>query len=259
MRIFLTLGFFLAALARSTAQVAVEVVLEQDQFLRDKSLPIKVRVTNRSGQTLRLGTEKNWLTFSIESRDGFIVAKLGETAVEGEFSIESSQAATRQLDLMPYFDLSRPGRYTLTANIHIAQWNEDVASRPKTFDIVRGNQIWDQEFGMPATEGTPEVRKYSLQQANNLKQPKLYVRLTDLSDNKVFRVFPLGRLLSFSRPEAQVDRKSNLHVLFQTGARSFSYSIVSPDGQLLATVDKGKIMLWDVTQLARSEDAAGKR
>jgi hypothetical protein len=42
----------------------------------------------------------------------------------------------------------------------------------------------------------------------------------------------LGSLVSFSRPEAQIDKESNLHVLFQTGARSFNYSMVSPDGIL---------------------------
>jgi hypothetical protein len=72
-----------------------------------------------------------------------------------------------------------------------------------------------------------------LQQASYLKQLKLYLRLTDDTENKVFRVFPLGTLVSFSRPEAQIDKESKLHVLFQTGARSFIYSVVSPDGILL--------------------------
>jgi hypothetical protein len=46
-------------------------------------------------------------------------------------------------------------------------------------------------------------------------------------------VFPIGPLLSFSDPEKQLDRDSNLHVLYQTGARSFNFSVVNPDGRLL--------------------------
>jgi hypothetical protein len=37
------------------AQMLVEVTLEQGQFLPGEALPVAVRVTNRSGQTVRLG------------------------------------------------------------------------------------------------------------------------------------------------------------------------------------------------------------
>jgi hypothetical protein len=135
---------------------------------------------------------------------------------------------------MPYFDLSRPGRYKVSVVLKIKEWGQELGSPPKTFDIIRGAKIWEEEFGVPAKEGQPEVRKYALQQANYLKELKLYLRLTDDTENKVFRVFPLGRLVSVSRPEAQIDKENNLHVLFQTGARSFLYNVVSPDGILLA-------------------------
>src|SRR6266851_444329 len=107
----LTFGLLLASLSPLAAQVSVEVVLEQDQFLRDESLPVKVRITNRSGQTLNLGKEADWLRFTLESRDGGAVSRLGDAPVMGEFSLESSLAASKPVDLMPYFDLSKPGRW----------------------------------------------------------------------------------------------------------------------------------------------------
>jgi hypothetical protein len=54
-----------------------------------------------------------------------------------------------------------------------------------------------------------------------------------VNENKVFRVFPIGPLVSFSQPEAQVDRTSYLHVLFQTGARSFLFQAINPDGEVV--------------------------
>ena len=42
---------------------------------------------------------------------------------------------------------------------------------------------------------------------------------------------PLGALVSFSTPEASLDKLSNLHVLFQNGGRSFLYTVVAPDGE----------------------------
>src|SRR5437764_12327824 len=99
------LGFLLASAFWAAAQVTVELVLDQEQFLLNESLPVKVRITNRSGQTLHLGQEKDWLTFTIESKDGALVAPVGEVPVAGEQSIESSMVANRRVDLMPYYDL----------------------------------------------------------------------------------------------------------------------------------------------------------
>ena len=231
----LALGFFLASNFWLAAQVLVEVVLDQKQFLLNESLPLKVRITNRSGQALLLGHEKDWLTFEIESRDGYMVPVLGEVPVLGDQIVESSMVAYRRLDLMPYFDLGKPGSYTVTVSVKLKQWNpEPILSKPKSFDITRGTKIWEQEFGLPRKEGaSPEARKYALQQANYDKQLMLYVRLTDLNEQKVFKVFPAGPLVSFSRPEARIDRKSDLHLLFQTGARSFLYQVISPDGEVL--------------------------
>ena len=41
-------------------------------------------------------------------------------------------------------------------------------------------------------------------------------------------------MTTFTEPEAQIDRFNNFHVLSQTGARSFCYSVIGPDGQWVA-------------------------
>jgi hypothetical protein len=230
---WLAIVLMLAGVCRLAGQVSVDVVFEQEQFLRDESLRLKVRITNLSGQTLHLGEGNDWLTFVIQSRDGGPVRKLGEVPVQGAFDAESATVVSRSIDLMPYYDFSQPGRYTVSATIKIKQWDREVISKPRDFDIVRGTKIWEQDFGVPAASGEPEVRKYALQLAPFFKERKLYLRLTDLSETRIFRAFPLGPTVSFGQPETQLDKTSNLHVLFQTGARSFSYNVVSPNGEVL--------------------------
>jgi hypothetical protein len=231
----LRFAFFglLAAASCLRAQVSVELLLDQEQFLRDESLPVKVRIANRSGQTLRLGQDADWLTFSIEHRDGHPLVRQGEVPVKEAFTLESASVADRKFDLMPYYDLGVPGRYRITALVKIKDWNVSVASLPVEFDIIHGVKLWEEVFGVPTKEGPPEVRKYMLQQAAHLKRLRLYARVADLPEQRVFRVVSLGPLVSFSRPEAQIDKNSNLHTLFQTGARSFFYTVLDPDGAIL--------------------------
>ena len=65
----------LAALALSSlstfAQVEAEVVVDQDKFLPAETLIAGVRIVNRSGQTLKLGEDADWIKFNIEKPNDF--------------------------------------------------------------------------------------------------------------------------------------------------------------------------------------------
>jgi hypothetical protein len=228
-----SLGVLLLTAVSINAQISVEILLDQEQFLRDESLPVKVRVTNRSGKPLRLGREADWLTFAVETREGRAVTPLSEVPVKEEFTLQSSMVATRRADLAPHYNLTADGQYNVTATVRIAEWGQELVTKPRKFEIVRGAPLWTQAIGVPGGDDTaPEVRKYILQQAN-LKRLTLYVRITDESETLTHRLLPVGPLVSFSRPEPQVDKDSNLHLLFQTGPRAFSYSVISPKGDLV--------------------------
>ena len=232
MRKLLLLSGLLCALTAS-AKVSVEVQLELDQFLPGEAIIAGVRISNRSGETLHLGDNNSWLSFSVESRGGQIVPRLGDIPVRLPFDVESSRRATKRVDLAPYFALTEQGRYTVTARVHINELGHDVVSPPKSFNIIEGAHLWEQDFGLPTKGGPPEVRKYILQQANYLKKElRLYLRVTDANGEKIFRTVPVGVALSFSNPDPRIDKDGNLHILYQSWARAFTYVIYNPDGEL---------------------------
>jgi len=61
----------------------------------------------------------------------------------------------------------------------------------------------------------------------------LYVQVTDAT-GKINKVLPIGPMISFGQPEPKVDKMSNLHLLYQNGPRSFSYTVINPDGEIIA-------------------------
>jgi hypothetical protein len=226
----------IALAPRLWSQVSVDLALDQDQFLPGETLMVGVRITNFSGQTLHLGKDNDWLHLTLEGRDNYFVPPTAELPVQGEFEVESSKVVTRRVDVAPGFSLVKPGKYSISAAVKLKDWGTELVSKRKSFDIIAGTTLWEQDVGVStpvATQRPPEVRKYALQQAVHLKQMKLYVRVTDQTGSRVFRVFPIGPLISFSSPEHQIDKSSNLHVLYQTGAKSFNYSVVNPNGELL--------------------------
>ncbi len=233
------IGFGIILLAASVASslgqvpIEVEVTLNQDQFLSGEALQVTARVTNRSGRTLPLGRDNDWLTFSIDSSDGAVL-KRADVPVEGEFELDSSKAAVVRADLEPYFVITRPVRYAITATFRYESWK--VVSPPRTFEVIQGTTLWEQEFGVPpapgATNSLPEVRKYAIQQINSKGQMRLYLRLSD-DKGRSLRVLPIGRQVSFGRPEALLDPLSRLHMLYQSGASTFNYGVFDCQGGLL--------------------------
>ena len=218
------------------AQLTVEVLPEAGQFLSGEEMLVAVKVTNRSGQKLKFGTDNSWLSFTVEEPSGTIVSALGEAQVQGDFVLESSQRATKYVDIGSCFAVDKPGRYLITATVSVKEWGKDFRSVPKGVDVIDGTRIWEREIGVPSkdTNAEPVLRKYVLQQANFVKgRLRLYLRITDGTGLSTLRLVPIGNLVSFSRPDPQVDSESNLHLIYQAGPQMFVYHKFTPDGTLV--------------------------
>lgn len=221
--------------AAGHAQVSVEVAFDQDSYLPHEPCLAEVRITNFSGRTLRLPAEATWLDLTVESTDGYIVAKLAEVPPAEPLEIPSAARGKRFVDLARCFNLTQRGRYRVTAIVRLPELGTEVASPPAHFIIMSGVPLWEQLVGVPGgpADQPPELRRYALLQTNDRKRLALYARISDETEQRVFRVFPLGNLLSFGRPDAQVDRQARLHVLFQTGSRQYTYYCIAPTGEVL--------------------------
>ena len=231
-----TLVALLVGLPALHAQVNAELVLDQEQFLPQESLPVGVRITNLSGKTLRFDTNTQWLRFSVEAYEGIVVNQIAEMPRPEPFTLPTAKRATTIVDLAACFGFETPGRYRVTAILNIPDWDPVVVTPVIKFDIVNGLRVWDQLFGLPPKEndpGQPPARKYILQKVNTMKEIRLYVRLTNPEETKTFQVFRLCPMVSFAQPAAQVDKDANLHVLCQTGARAFMYHVLSSNGELI--------------------------
>lgn len=243
-KIVALIALMLAGVAITNAApsgVSVEIALEQAQFLPSEDVTVAVRITNLSGREIELGNDNQWLSFYLQGEAGYVVPRTGDIDIAKTFTIPSAKVATRRVNITPVFNFTRPGRYRLTATVNLPQWKQQVSSKAANFMVLSGvhlANVPDLEFGVPPKAGdanqAPEIRKYVLEKASYMRELKLYLRITDSTGNRTLRVFPIDRMVSFSTPEAQIDGNSNLHVLHQTGARAFNYSVINPDGEIVS-------------------------
>lgn len=232
------LGFLCLSLA-SRAQpssVQVDLVMEEDTFLPGEELPVGVRISNLTGRPITLGTTNNWLRFYIETKRGQTVDRLGDVPVAGEFSLESSKAGTKWWNLQPYFQFEQTGPHLIYAELRVPELGLHLTSEPASITIQPSRKMWEMPFGVPPKDSNAtsqvEIRRYALQAATRLKERRLYARVTDEAESRIFKVVLLDRLLSFASPEQQIDAQSRLHVLFQTGGNVYTYCVINPDGDL---------------------------
>lgn len=232
MQKFLSLCVLLAGILAARAQVTVEIQLDEQQYLRGEAVPLRVKISNFSGQTLQAGEDADWLAFLVTGEDGKAVRATATMPPVKPFTIESAKTVALRVDLAPYYDLQAAGRYAVSARIKFNQLEKEFGTEPKKFDIISGVKVWEKEVGVPGRT-PPVVRKFALQQATFFKETRLYARVTEGSDSGIVGVVPLGALPSAGRPEAAVDSSSQMHVIFQAGQRNFIYSIITPEGDLI--------------------------
>lgn len=234
---YLLAALWLVAPLSILAQMRVELSFDQETYLPHEPMLATVLVYNSSGQPLVLGRDNKWLSFNIETAEGSLVRQRKPVEVQGEFKLPSASRARKVVNLAEAFELTRFGRYYITAVVQVPEWGQSFDSaRPRPIGISAGTTLWESTFGLPGADSNtrPEMRKFQLVQASHRKKLSLYVRITDESAGETYSIFPIGQLVGFSKPEPQLDRWSNLHVFYQDAAHTFRYFTITPDGLMLA-------------------------
>ncbi len=229
---------FLTFAVVAHAQLEMDLVTEQRQFLAGEELRIGVRIGNVSGQTLRFGEDEDWVTFTFDPNDRVRVTQSSPVPTVDPFSVTNSTRVTRWFDLAPHFEIVQPGHYTLNAVVRIKDWNEERVVRPIKLEVINASTVWEQRFGVPPgpgrPAGVPEIRKYVLLQTWVHDAQRLYLRITDEGETKIHKVVGIDRILQMNDPIMPlIDQDSRLHVLHRTGRISYNYSVFDTDGRLL--------------------------
>lgn len=258
--------------------VGLELKLGQDRFLPRERMELEIMVRNQTGQPLTFRPEDDWLDVTVTTvlnvpGEGSLVTRLRPVVISESFTVNHTLGAKATVDIAPCFDLSRPGRYKVSAAMKYSGARPPLVSQPVIFEVVPGSVLWEQQFGWRGTDAgaQEEVRKYSLQQLTSTQHRlQFYVTVTD-GDESILRQVSLGRANAADRPQSRLDRLSNLHVLHQTGPRWFTHTVIDPKGEVriratyeatdptrarpgLKTDDDGLVNVSNAARVARPDD-----
>jgi hypothetical protein len=234
-RLLILLAIFVFA-ATARAQIQIELKLPRVQFIAYEPIVAKLAITNLAGRDvdLRDGEGQPWFGFEITGREGQTIGRITASKPEGTLSVPAGKTVTQKINLAPLYPIQDFGTYRVRAHVYFADLNKFFYSQTKVFQVTDARPVWQKTVGMP--EGTPgagNTRTYSLLSNRFPDHTSLYVRVEDKNSGVVYATYSLGRIIAFDEPQAELDQTNQLHVLHCAAPRSWAYSLVGLNGELI--------------------------
>jgi hypothetical protein len=233
----LSLIAFLFQAANALAQIQVELKFQRLQYIAHEPVLATIRIANLSGRdiTLRNDNGQHWFGFEVKAGEDRLLVPLKQEDSEPPLQVEAGKTVTRKVNLTPLFPVHDLGSYHVRANVYFTDLNRFFSSAARVFQVIDARPIWQKTVGIPeGTAGAGEVRTYSLLSNRFPDHAALYVRVENKDRGVVYTTYSLGRLLANDDPQAELDRANQLHVLHCAAPRSWAYSHIGLNGELLA-------------------------
>jgi hypothetical protein len=234
LRALLGLFFFMAGVAQ--AQIQVELKLKRLQYIAYEPVVATLIITNLAGRDVELHDDRgqHWFGFEVSGKEGQPIAPATPDAPEPALKVEAGKTITRKINLTPIYPVHDLGTYHVRANVYFADLNKFFYSQPKVFEVTNARPIWQKTVGVPeGTSGGGSVRTYSLLTNRFADHTSLYVRVENKDSGAVYATYSLGRIITFDEPQEEIDRANQLHVLHCAAPRTWAYSHVGLNGELL--------------------------
>ena len=236
MKLIVPLALFLLLAEAAQGQIQVELKFKRLQYIAHEPVMATVKITNLAGRDIDLRDENDhrWFGFEVNAREGRLLAPRKQSAPEPALHIEAGKTVTRKINLTPLFPVQDFGAYHVRANVYFADLNKFFYSQTKVFQVADARPIWQKTVGVPAGRpGAGEMRTYSLLSNRFPDHTSLYVRVENKNSGIVYTTYSLGRVIAYDEPQMEFDPGNQLHVLHCAAPRSWAYSHIGLNGELL--------------------------
>ena len=230
--VLLSLGFA----ERAAAQVRVDISFKRRLYVLYEPIIAVVTIRNLSGQPLLLenSDHRRWFGFNIETADGRIIPPINPDYELQPAAIGPGENLSRAVNLTPLFPLRDFGLYRVKATVYASSFGRYFSSPPLPIEITEGRAIWQEVVGVPGADGRPELRTITLLSHKLSRTTRLYARIEDKENGKVYAMRQLGPFLTFGRPEVMLDVRNEIHILQNSAPKQFLYTHLGLQGEVLA-------------------------
>ncbi len=212
----------------ANAQLAVHIAPQRQDFLIGEQIILKLTMSNTSDQSIVLDNDdmRKWLHFTVtgaNSPDG--VQALASPRFP---KVTMTPGSTRsfELNLKPYFNFAVPGDYKATATVRMPDKETTYSSNRAHFTLTFGSSM--RSFNIQNKGRKLQLHTKLLNTSN---MDCLFGQVVDMNSGLAINACYLGRYLNFISPIILLDGGQNMHALFQSTPKYYTYSVMTPDGK----------------------------
>lgn len=219
----------------AAAQVRVDISFKRKLYVMYEPLIAAVTVHNLSGRPLLLDdtAEHRWLSFNIETADGRIIPPNNPDYAFPPAAIEPGEKLPAAFNLTPLFPLQEFGLYRIRASVYVPEFGRFFSSPPLAVEITDGRPIWQEVVGVPGGDGQPALRTVTLLSHKLSRSTRLYARIEDRENGRIYATHQLGPFLTFGRPEVILDAGNEVHILQNSAPKQFLYTHLGLEGKVI--------------------------
>ena len=222
---------------QARAQIQLDIKFSRLQYIAYEPVIATVGITNLAGRDIELSDseDQKWFGFEISGSEGQPIAEANQKLLQPPIRIEAGKRVTQKINLTPLYAVHDLGTYHVRAYLHFADLNRFFYSPRKVFEVTDARPIWQRTVGIPeGASVSGNTRTYSLLMNRFPNYTGLYVRVEDKDTGIVYATEPLGHIISMEEPQAQLDRENQLHILYCSAPRSWAYTRIGFNGEVLA-------------------------
>lgn len=228
-------GLLFVGVAEARAQIQVDLKFPRLQFIAYEPVTATLGITNLAGRDIDLRDVdgQNWFGFEVTGSEGQSIGPVKATS-QPPLKIEAGKRVTQKINLTPLYPVHDFGAYHVRAHIYFSDLGKYFYSPAKVFEVTDARAMWQQTVGVPDGAGPGAARTYSLMTNRFPNHTSLYVRVADKDTGIVYATYSLGHMIIFDDPKVKIDKVNQLHVLHCSAPRSWSYSVVGLNGELVS-------------------------
>jgi|SRR5947209_11084724 len=238
--VFMKLRWTLAGLgfiaSTSFGQIQVDLKFPRLQYIAYEPVVANLTITNLAGRDvdLRDNGKQSWFGFEVSASEGQPIPQVSDVTT-APLTVAAGQRVTRKINLTPLYGVHDFGTYRVRAHIYFGDLNKFFYSETKVVEVTDARPIWQKTVGVPQdgnAQGT--VRTYSLMTNRFPDHTSLYVRVEDKDSGMVYATYSLGQIIALDQPQAELSQSNQLHLLYCSGPRMWSYARVGLNGELVS-------------------------
>ena len=229
------LGLFtsLVLVTTASAQLGVNIRMNQSQILAGESVLIGVTITNNTGNDITLASNGRtaWLDLVVKRGNTEPAAAMARVNF-GPVKIASGQTMSKTIELSKLYNLRESGSYSVSAIVRAPGTSDNgFISNRLLFTCSNVRADWSQKVGVPGSPG--KNREFRIMNFNSNAKSLLYAQVVDDKTGTSLQTICLGEALLFRKPQAAVDRSQVLHVLYLTTPEYYVLARIDVNGRFL--------------------------